>query len=208
MKIRVKSRKTPLPDLIAALEIESKQGTLNIKSAASYGLALAYTSDHQYPKARNILNTLVRQNPRQYHYQTALALNEHADSKMSLAFKVLKKANQQFPRSRAVNLLFAKFLLHTGKPKQALLFLNKDLQQYPSTPELFDLLSIAYGQTKEPVRGYQYRAEYLYAYGLTKDAIVQLEQALLAADNNFYLSSQIENRIYEFKKELEAPNLL
>ncbi|ORU90897.1 MAG: peptidase M48 [Cycloclasticus sp. symbiont of Poecilosclerida sp. M] len=208
MRLRVKSKKVSPFDLIKALETESAQGIKGIKAAASYGLALAYSADHQYAKARQTLTRLTLLYPQQYQYQTALALNEHADGKIQTAFSILKTAKHRFPQSRAVNLKFSKFLLHTGQPKQALTFLNKDLQEYPPTPEIYDLLSIAYGQTKKPVRGYQYRAEYLYAYGLTKDAIVQLEQALLAAGENFYQSSQIENRIDQLKKELDAPALL
>jgi predicted Zn-dependent protease len=73
---------------------------------------------------------------------------------------------------------------------------------------VYDLLSIAYGQVNNPVRGFQYKAEYFYSLGLTKDAIIQLEQALRAANNNFYLSSQIENRINQLQAELRAPKLL
>ena len=94
------------------------------------------------------------------------------------------------------------------RPKEALVFLNKDLLNHSPTPQLYDLLSIAYGQVNNPVRGFQYRAEFLYSLGQTKDAIIQLEQAYKAAENNFYLSSQIENKIAILREELKAPSLL
>ncbi|MDF1689093.1 MAG: M48 family metalloprotease [Cycloclasticus sp.] len=209
MKIRVnKQQQTSTNELIQALTDESKQGTPEIKDAARYGLALALMKDRQFEKARVILSALNKRNPTQLHYLTALALNEYRDNKPQRSLTLFHQARQQFPQSRAVNLLYAKVLLHNGKPQQALTHLNEDLQRYEPTPDVYDLLSIAYGQVDNSVRGFQFRAEYFFSLGLTKDAIIQLEQALRAADNNFYLSSQIENRINQFRAELNAPRLL
>jgi len=154
------------------------------------------------------LISLNKQNPKQLHYLTARALNEYQDDHAGLALALFEHAKQQFPTSRAVNLLYAKILLHNGQPKQALTYLNLDLQHYDPTPIVFDLLSIANGQVGNSVKGFQYRAEYFYAYGLTRDAIIQLEQALRAANDSFYLSSTIEDRINQFKDELNAAPIL
>ena len=209
MKVRVnKQQQTSTGELIEALKNESQQGTQPIKNAARYGLALAYMKDRQFNKARDLLSALRKQNPDQLHYLTALALNEYRDNKPQRALTLFEQAKQLFPKSRAVNLLYAKVLLHNGKPQQALTYLNQDLALFNPTPNVYDLLSIAYGQVNEPVRGFQYRAEYLYSIGFTKDAIIQLEQALRSAKNNFYLSSQIENRINQLQAELNAPKLL
>ena len=209
MKIRVgKQAKTSMNELITALNNESQQGTQRIKDAARYGLALSLAKVRQFEKARSILTALTKQNPAQQHYLTALALNEYRDNKPKRSLNLFHQAKQLFPNSRAVNLLYAKVLLHNGKPQQALAYLNKDIQQFNPTPSVYDLLSIANGQVNNTVRGFQYRAEYFYSLGLTKDAIIQLEQALRAANNNFYLSSQIENRINQLRAELRAPRLL
>ena len=207
MKIRVKSRQLPIHELIIALTNESKQGTPPLRNAAKYGLALAYMADHQYGKARPILQALTNKNPQQLHYLTAQALNEYSDKDTTKALSLFEKAERLFPTSRAVNLLYAQVLLHAGKPTQALTYLNKDLHNFPATPTVYDLLSIAYGQTKDPVRGFQYRAEYFYSLGQTKDAIIQLEQAYKFAKNNFYLSSQIENKINLLTAEMNEPAL-
>ena len=209
MKLRIsKQRQTSLQELIESLENEASQGTQALKDAANYGLALALMKDRQFVRARSLLVHLNQHNPAQLHYLTARALNEYRDDKVQRALHLLNQAKQRFPQSRSVNLLYAKALLHAGKPKQALQYLNEDLQNYEPGPNVFDLLSVAYGQVNNPVRGFQYRAEYLYSLGATKDAIIQLEQALLAANNNFYLSSKIENRINQFQAELNAPNIL
>lgn len=209
MKLRVsKQRQTSLQALISTLENESKQGTQAMKDAADYGLALALMKDRQFARARGLLISLNTRTPTQLHYLTARALNEYHDTKHSLSLSLFQQAKRQFPDSRAVNLLYAKVLLHNGKPQQALRYLNYDLQNYATNPNVLDLLSVAYGQVNDPVKGFQYRAEYLYSLGLTKDAIIQLEQALRAANNNFYLSSKIENRINQLRAELNAPRLL
>jgi len=209
MKVRVaKQRQTPIQELIQTLENESKQGTPAIKDAARYGLALALMKDRQFIKARKILSALTTKQPKQLHYLTAYALNEYRDNKPQRSLALFQQAKQRFPKSRAVNLLYARVLLHNGKPKQALTYLNKDLQSFNPTPNVFDLLSIAYGQVNEPVKGFEYRAEYFYSLGLIKDAIIQLEQALRASGDNFYLNSQLENRINRLNAELKAPKLL
>lgn len=208
MKIRVsKLRQTSIKGLIDTLERESKQGTQDLKDAASYGLSLALMKDRQFQKSRTLLEELTQRKPQQLHYLTALALNEYRDERPQASLALFQKAKDMFPKSRAVNLLYAKVLLHNGKPQQALTLLNHDLQQFTPTPSVFDLLSIAYGQVSKPVQGFQYRAEYFYSLGATKDAIIQLEQALRAAGNDFHLSSQIENRIHQFRAELNAPRL-
>ena len=209
MKLRIsKQRQTSLQELIKSLELEANQGTQALKDAANYGLALALMKDRKFSRARTLLSTLNQNNPNQLHYLTARALNEYRDDNTQLALSLFQQSKKQFPQSRSANLLYAKVLLHAGKPKQALGYLNEDLLKYEPEPNVFDLLSIAYGQVNQPVRGFQYRAEYLYSIGSTKDAIIQLEQALLAANNNFYLSSKIENRINQFRTELKAPNIL
>lgn len=208
MKLRVRLKQLPSQELITELEKESTQGTKPLRDASKYGLALALRSDNQYQKARQILSALVQQNPEQLHYSTAQALNEYSDKNTAVALTLFEKAKRLFPNSRAVNLLYAQVLLHAGKPEQALVYLNKDLLNYSPTPKVYDLLSIAYGQVKNPVRGFQFRAEYFYSIGHTKDAIIQLEQAYKAAENNFYLSSQIENKISLLRDELKEPALL
>ena len=208
MKLRIRFKQLPAQELIAALEKESTQGTKALRDASKYGLALALMGDHQHQKARPILSKLVQQNPEQLHYLTAQALNEYSDENTATALILFEKAKHLFPNSRAVNLLYAQVLLHAGKPKKALVYLNKDLLNYSPTPKVYDLLSIAYGQVKKPVRGFQFRAEYFYSIGHTKDAIIQLEQAYKAAENNFYLSSQIENKISLLRDELKQPALL
>lgn len=208
MKLRVKTKQVPANELIDALTNEANQGTEPLRAAASYGLAITLMDDHQHDKARDILNKLVDKHPEQSHYLTAQALNEYLDKNTTLSLALLKKGQLLFPKNRAVNLLNARALLHAGQPKEALVFLNKDLVNHSPTPQLYDLLSIAYGQVNNPVRGFQYRAEFLYSLGQTKDAIIQLEQAYKAAENNFYLSSQIENKIAILREELKAPSLL
>ena len=210
MKVRINRKQQTLTirEQIVALKHESQQGTQAIQEAAQYGLALALMRDRQFEEARALLSILVTKRPRQSHYLTALALNEYRDEKANRSLALFRQAKQKFPRNRAVNLLYAKVLLHNGEAGQAIIYLNQDLQNFNPTPGVFDLLSIAYGKNNNPVSGFQYRAEYFYSLGLTKDAIIQLEQALHAADNNFYLSSQIENRINQFQAELNAPRLL
>ncbi len=209
MKIRVaKQRQTPIQGLIKTLENESKQGTDAIKNTGLYGLALALMKDRQFDRARKLLSALTKQNSKQLHYLTAYALNEYQSDKPKHSLILFQQAKQLFPKSRAVNLLYAKVLLHNGKPKQAITYLSQDLQLYSPTPDVLDLLSIAYGQVNKPVKGFEYRAEYFYAFGLIKEAIIQLEQALRAAGDNFYLNSQLENRINQLNAELEVPKLL
>lgn len=207
MKLRVQQHQIPTREVIEGLENETQQGTQDQKDAATYGLALALMKDRQFDKARKLLEPLNKRNPQQLHYLTARALNEYYDEKQPASLALFHQARQLFPKSRSVNLLYAKVLLHNGKPEEALPFLNQDLKLYSPTPGVFDLLSIAYGQINNPVRGFQYRAEYFYSLGHTKDAIIQLEQALRAANNNFYLSSQIENRMGQMTAELDAPPL-
>jgi len=202
MKVRLATKLLTTQELISTLKDEAKRGINEQKAAAEYGLALLYTDSQQFHDARQILSQLTKQFPLQKQYLTAFALNEHAAGLTKKASALFDLAIKRFPHSRAVNLLYAQFLLQIGKPQLAITLLDKDLKNFPATPRVYDQLSIAYGKIKSPVRGFQYKAEYFYSIGRTRDAIVQLEQALLAANDNFYFSSQVENRINYFQNEL------
>ena len=202
MKVRINAKQLPISELITSLKNESHQGINKQKAAAQYGLALAYKENFQYKKAQTILRTLTQQYPKQSHYLTAYALNELASGDGPKSLQLLEKAAIQFPDNRAVNLLHARLLLHLEQPKKSIPLLIKDAKQYEASPRVYDMLAIAYGQANDPVHGFQYKAEYFYLIGKTRDAIIQLEQAALAAKDNFYLTSQIKNRISLLTEEL------
>ena len=202
MKVRIAIKLQTTQDLIITLRNEAQRGIDEQKAAAEYGLALLYTDNQQFQDAKKILSQLTKKFPFQKQYLTAFALNEHAAGHEKKASALFDLAAKRFPHSRAVNLLYAQFLLQIDKPNLAITLLDKDLKNFPATPRVYDQLAIAHGKIKSPVRGFQYKAEYFYSIGKTRAAIVQLEQALLAANDNFYFSSQVENRINYFQNEL------
>jgi len=96
-------------------------------------------------------------------------------------------------------------LLKAGKTEQArknLFSLNPQTQQLPV---YWQLLAQVYSNLNQPAESHRYLAEYYYAMGQTKDAILQIRLAQESKGLNFQLSSILSERLNFFlTQEQEA----
>ena len=198
-KLRVLSDKNSR-DTIKLFKKRLTRGTSEQKAVAQYGLALAFYKNGDFSQSIPILKELVNKNPQQSHYFTALAAVQFDADQHREALATYKQALHQFPTLLSIRQQYGEALLMSGQPKKALehfLFIDRYIL---TSPELYEMMARAYELTGEPVQSHRHLAEAYYSSGQLNDAITQLEQAQKLAANNFYLLTQIEERLSLFMK--------
>ncbi len=181
------------------------QGTIEQRTVARYGMGLIALKAEKFKEAEGIFQTLIHDYPEQPQYAIALARTALDTRNYPLAVNRYKKLTEQFPDNDAIKLDYIASLLKTEKADLArnnLLSLNSQIQRLPV---YWELLAQAYSDLNQPAESHRYLAEYYYAMGQTKDAILQIKLAQESKGLNFQLSSILSERLhFFFNQEQEA----
>lgn len=183
----------------------SVQGTTEQRVVARYGLGLCALNSQKFSEAENIFQTLIKEYPNQPQYIAALARTALEAKNYSVALARYKKLSDQFPDNEAIKLEYVTSLLKAGDAQQArkiLFSLTPKTQQQPIYSEL---LAQIYSDLNQPAESHRYLAEYYYATGQTKEAILQIRLAQKSKGLNFQLSSILNDRLnFLLNEEEEA----
>lgn len=183
----------------------SEQGTTEQRVVARYGLGLCALNSQKFSEAENIFQTLIKEYPNQPQYIAALARTALEAKNYSVALARYKKLSEQFPDNEAIKLEYVTSLLKAGDAQQArkiLFSLTPKTQQQPIYSEL---LAQIYSDLNQPAESHRYLAEYYYATGQTKEAILQIRLAQKSKGLNFQLSSILNDRLnFLLNEEEEA----
>ena len=154
----------------------------------------------RYSEAEKQLNALMKKAPRRLLLQLTLAQIKLAKKDYRSAVNVLKSPQAVQPDNFTLNLVYIRALLGNNDKRTALKLLEKLKIQHPFSPEVWKLLSQAYGKTGDTIGVYLAQTEYLFLHGRLDEAIEQLEFALALIDKDFPLVSKIEHRIQAIEK--------
>lgn len=185
---------------IRLFEKRVTQGTAEQKRIAQYGLSLAYHKNEDYSLAIPLLTKLVNSQPQQSHYMTALAAALYESGQHKKAFTIYEKSVHQFPALLSIRQLYGDALLRAGHPRKALenfLFIDRYIL---TSPNLYKMIARSYSLTNEPAQSHRHLAEAYYMTGRINPAIKQLKLAQKEASNDFYLLTQVEERLELFMK--------
>jgi predicted Zn-dependent protease len=163
-------------------------GTTEQRTVAQYGMGLVALTLQKFQDAESIFQSLAQTYPNQVQYGTALARTALEARRFDVALDRYKKLTEKFPNKEAIKLEYAESLLKTGDSKQAqkiLATLNADTQRLPVYTQL---LAQVYGNLHQPAQSHRYLAEYYYATGQTREAILQIR----LAKNSRGLTPQLE----------------
>jgi len=177
------------------------RGTETQKAVAQYGYALALAANTQYDKAKTILSHLVQKYPEQHAFINALAKAELTAGDSSHALKLYASARKRFPGNRAITLEYASTLLRARQNEAARKLLVDYMRKFPPTPDVYNLVSKAYGGLGQNAQAHRYLAEYYYSMGLTEPAILQARLGLRQTTDDQYLTALLEDRLKLFVAE-------
>ncbi|TAN67375.1 MAG: M48 family peptidase [Methylobacter sp.] len=179
------------------------QGTTEQRTVVRYGLGLCALNSQKFTEAETFFQQLSKEYPNQEQYVTALARTALESKNYNTALARYKKLTEQFPDNEAIKLEYITSLLKTGNAELArknLLLLKPKTQQQPIYSQL---LAQIYSDLNQPAESHRYLAEYYYATGQTKDAILQIKLAQKSKGLNFQLSSILNERLNFFINEEE-----
>ena len=181
------------------------RGTLEQRTVARYGMGLIALKAEKFKEAEGIFQTLTHEYPEQPQYATALARTALDARNFNTAVLRYQKLSEQFPDNTAIKLEYINALLKADKTEPArknLVSLNPEAQQLPI---YWELLAEAYNKLNQPAESHRYLAEYYFAMGQTKDAIMQIRLAQESKGLNFQLASILSERLNFFlNQEQEA----
>lgn len=201
-KIRVLTA-TDIADAVKYFQSRLTQGTTEQRAVASYGLGLCALKSEKFKEAENIFQQLANAYPDQEQYAAALARTSFESRNYTIALALYKNLVQQFPDNEAIKLEYITSLLKAGNPEQARKNLFTLTPKTKQLPVYSQLLAQVYSDLHQPAESHRYLAEYYYATGQTKDAILQIRLARKSKGLNFHLSSILGERLSFFIDEEE-----
>ncbi|MGZ5051103.1 MAG: M48 family metalloprotease [Methylobacter sp.] len=183
----------------------STQGTTEQRVVARYGLGLCALNSQKFTEAENIFQQLVKEYPNQPQYIAAMARTALEAKNYSVALARYKKLSEQFPENEAIKLEYVTSLLKAGDAQLARKILFSLTPKTQQQPIYSQLLAQIYSDLNQPAESHRYLAEYYYATGQTKEAILQIRLAQKSKGLNFQLSSILNDRLtFLLNEEEEA----
>jgi len=202
-KLRVLTAADPA-DALKHFQSGLKHGTEEQRTVARYGLGLTQLSLQKFKDAEAVFQQLTQEYPEQPQYSAALARTSLESKNYPVALAQYQKAVAQFPNNEAIKLEYITSLLKAGNPEQARQMLISLKPKSQQQPLYYELLAQTYSDLNQQAESHRYLAEYYYAMGQTKDAVMQIKLAQKSPGLNFYLSSILNERLNFFIDELES----
>ncbi len=153
---------------------------------------------------RLFLKSWSREHPNQAQYAVALARTALEAKNYPAALAQYQKAVAQFSDNEAIKFEYITSLLRAGNAEQARQNLSALKPKTQQQPLYYELLAQTYSDLNQTAESHRYLAEYYYAMGQTKDAVLHIKLAQRTPGLNFYLSSILSERLNFFMDELEA----
>ena len=170
--------------------------------ATRYGLAAARLANGNTDRARDILETLLADNPHRITYQVTLAETLQAQGKLEQARQQLQTALRRNPGNYPITDRLAHIETQAGNGTQAADHLKALTREHPHREELWLRLAEAEGMARNIVGVHRARAEYDLLMGDLKAAQRQLRQAQERAPASTPLRQVISERLAEVSRRL------
>jgi predicted Zn-dependent protease len=181
-------------------------GNAIAEEANRYGYAEALMAAGRYDEALATVHRLLQDKPNKIAYLIAEAEIELGAGKSDPALQIFVDALKLYPHSHALTVSYAQALLQSNKPQEAVRLLRQHMRTQSPTPELYNLLARAEGESGDAIEAHQSLAEYYYLCGQTRTAIDQLNIALSLSkeQNDPFQTPRIKARLEQLKSEAKA----
>ena len=174
-----------------------------LKDAYRYGLAVSYWEDHDYDKAASSLAPLLDKEPNRISYVVTQAEIFTAQNEPGLALSFLSRHLQINPNNHPLTMAYADALIESRRYQEAVVVLERHVQDRPEDDALWYLLAETQGQAGNISKVHQARAEYFVLTGDFRRAREQLQYALRIEEEN-NPGTPIEATIRQRIRDVEA----
>jgi predicted Zn-dependent protease len=161
---------------------------------------LAYTKAEQYQEARELLKELLNSSSDKLEYLMAQSEIELQTGNTEEAVALLKKQLELQPEYYPLEMQLAKAYRLNGDPKASAEIIESITKNRTEDPYVWFELAEARGLADDKLGVHRARAEFFQLVGNFSQAKKQLQFALQMTDQQFALSSAIEQRIEEITR--------
>lgn len=166
-----------------------------------YEQALIHLQNERYSQARTHMQKLLKLDRARLPYFITQAEIEYKQQKYKNTIQILESARLYYPNNVSLTSLQAQALIDSGKAKQAILELNKQLR-LQTNPALYKLKANAATKLKQISVANEAMADYYYLIGNIHSAIKHLQLALENSDNTHIEKLRLKARIQQLKDRL------
>ncbi len=203
-KARIQARYEGKPERnIEIFKEKLSKQRYTIRQAAQYGLALSFYENKNYNEAKNILESLLKNDPKNLFYADAISdvyiSLEDYDSALSL----LAELNLLMPNNQVVTLNYANVLNEAKQYDKAEILLKDFLLVKQGHFLANDLLTSVYRHQNKTALMHATKAEVLALLGGYSRAVDELQTGYTFAEGKPLLQKRIKARILQFQAQEE-----
>ena len=195
-------------DAVEYFQASLAEHKYNYEAAARYGLVASLLRDQNYARAKAELGTLEKTAP-PHPMIDAMAGHVYMEAgDLDRAIARFESALMRYPNKLQLIYDYPEALLKAGRPREAAVFLERELALYPNNGPLHRIAARTYAELGKRMQQYLHQAEFYAWQGDLKGAVNQLELATKSSDGDFYQSSVVETRLRALRRELAEQQAL
>ncbi|HYR01252.1 MAG TPA: M48 family metalloprotease [Casimicrobiaceae bacterium] len=189
-------------EAVAWFDDAIKEHKYNSEVAAHYGLVASLLRAGDLKRAKVELATLEKMAP-PHPMVEAMAGHVYMDSgDLDAAIARFRAALVRYPNKMQLVYDYPEALLKAKRPKEAVDFVERELQRFPDSGPLHRIAAQAYADLGKKMQQYRHQGEFYAWQGDLRGAVYQLELATKAGDGDFYQASVVEARLRTLRREL------
>ena len=166
---------------------------------ARYGLVMSLMRLKDYQRAGREMAKLFSEAPDSAIVVALAGRVKAASGDARGAVELYATAIKRFPHDRAITYDYARVLLDTKRPQEALQLVSRALDYSRADPRLYQLQAECFAALGQTLQQHRSLAEAYVRLGSIPAAIDQLQIALKAGDGDFYQLSSAEARLKELR---------
>lgn len=199
-RLRERSYKDPAK-AVSHFRATLNQNRYRNEVAERYGYASALARANQTAAASEQVQRLLSAHPNQAEFIILDAELDMQRGNGNEAVVKLRTSSGLRPENVPLRIAYAKALMATGEPANALNVLKQLERMRPGQTYLYRLMADAALKSGQRAATHMYRAEAYYSEGELEPAILQLELALKQRNASFQDASQAQARLETLKEE-------
>jgi predicted Zn-dependent protease len=175
----------------------------NNEIAVRYGLVASLLRDKNFKRGLDEFGRLEKVAPHHPMIEGLAGQLLMQSGQLKAAIARYRIALQTYPQHLQLVYDYPTALFDDHQPAAAAQFVTEQLRKFPNEGGLHSLAAKSYAALGKDMLQHQHLGEYYYWQGNLKGAIQQFEIATKARDGDFYLSSAVEARLRDLRKELK-----
>tara|TARA_R110001583_G_scaffold46761_9_gene146554 strand:- start:3597 stop:5063 length:1467 start_codon:yes stop_codon:yes gene_type:complete len=188
-------------DNIVYFKQQLRKQNYSLQAGANYGLALSYFKNNDYQQAKEILESLKKEDKNNLFYIDALTDVYISLKEYDQALAMLVDLSLLMPNNQVVSLNYGNVLLESGNYEQAERVIQDFLLVNPRNFIAYDILTTIYRKQEKQGLMHITKAEVLALLGAYNKAVDELQTSYDFVEDQPLLQKRIKARILQFQEQ-------